>query len=202
MDSAAASKHELRTHFRRLRRSQSSAMQRRHALALARHAQEILKNYPKARNIAVYLEFDGEIGTQYLIQRLRRQGKKVFVPIIANSDMTFASLGVAGLQQANPLKSQQLAPNRRRIAPAQLDLVFMPLVAFDASGVRLGMGGGFYDRCFSFKRYAPMRKPGVAGVAHGCQQAGFGVLPREKWDLRLDWRITDAGLRKCLNRGG
>lgn len=201
MNSAATAKHELRRHFRHLRRSQSNSEQSSHELALAWHAREILDTRPDARNIAVYLAFDGEIGTGQLIQLLRRRGKKIFVPIIANNDMTFASLGLAGMQQDSPLKSQQLIPNRRRISPSQLDLVFMPLVAFDATGVRLGMGGGFYDRCFSFKHNAAKRKPLLVGVAHSCQQAGFGVLPREKWDLQLDWRITEAGLRKCLHRG-
>ncbi len=201
MNSAVAAKQELRKHFRRSRRSQSNAMRSRHELALARHAREFLATHPKARNVAVYLEFDGEIGTGRLIRLLRRQGRKVFVPIIANNDMQFASLGLAGLQQTSPLKSQQLVPERRRISASQLDLVFMPLVAFDANGVRLGMGGGFYDRCFAFKLNASNRKPLLIGLAHECQRAGYGMLPRDKWDLRLDWRITETGLRKCLHRG-
>ncbi|MEM8496956.1 MAG: 5-formyltetrahydrofolate cyclo-ligase [Pseudomonadota bacterium] len=200
MKSAVAAKQELRKHFRASRRSLSSATRSRHEQALAMHAREILATHPKARNIAVYLEFDGEIATGRLIRLLRRLGKKVFVPIIANNDMSFASLGLAGLQQANPLSGQQLIPERRRIPVSELDLVFMPLVAFDSNGVRLGMGGGFYDRCFSFKRNASGRKPLLIGVAHECQQAGYGMLPREKWDLRLDWRITELGLRKCLHR--
>ena len=116
MNCAAAAKRELRSHFRRLRQSQNTAAQRSHELALAQHATAVLNKYPKARNIAVYLEFDGEIGTGHLIQLLRRRGKNVFVPIIANNDMTFASLGAAGMQQDNPLNGQQLIPNRRRIS--------------------------------------------------------------------------------------
>ncbi|MFK7731363.1 MAG: 5-formyltetrahydrofolate cyclo-ligase [Pseudomonadales bacterium] len=200
MNSAAAAKQKLRAHFRHTRQSLSIAAQRGHEMALAQHAKEILDAQPGAHNIAIYLEFDGEIGTQNLIQLLRRRGKNVFTPIIANNEMTFAPLGLAGMQQDSPLNSQQLIPNRRRITPNQLDLVFMPLVAFDATGVRLGMGGGFYDRCFSFKRKAPARKPLLVGVAHQCQQAGVGVLPKEIWDLQLDWRITETGLRKCLHR--
>jgi len=201
MDSATAAKQVLRTLFRGKRRRQSDATQHRHAIALAQHARKVLDAQPRARNVAVYLEFDGEIGTRALIQSLRRRGKKVYTPIIANNTMSFAPLGVLGMHQDSPLNSQQTIQRKRRIEPAKIDLVFMPLVAFDASGVRLGMGGGYYDRCFSFKRRAPKRKPLLVGVAHQCQQAGFGMLPREKWDLRLDWRITERGLRKCLNRG-
>lgn len=201
MNPVTQAKQTLRTHFRNARRSLRPAQQRRHAMALARHADTLLDAY-STRNIAVYLEFDGEIGTQYLIKHLQRRGKRIFVPVIADKEMTFASLSLLRLHQESPLKNPQAIPNRRTIAPAELDLVFMPLVAFDDNGVRLGLGGGFYDRCFGFKRNAPQRKPLLVGVAHRCQRAAFRALPKEQWDLRLDWRITESGLRKCLHRGG
>ena len=44
-----------------------------------------------------------------------------------------------------------LEPDRaRRIDPRRLDLVLTPLVAFDDRGVRIGVGRGYYDRCFKF----------------------------------------------------
>ncbi len=200
MNTAANAKRQLRAHFRSTRCALSPSVQRRHAWLLARHAKPLLDRHSCARNVAVYLEFDGEVGTLPLIHALRRRGKRVFVPVIHGKCMRFASLDVLGATQDTPLKPQSAFSHRRLIAPAELDLVFLPLVAFDAQGVRLGMGGGFYDRCFAFKRNAPGRKPLLVGVAHQSQQAGFGVLPREKWDLRLDWHITESGLRKCMNR--
>ncbi|HID00312.1 MAG TPA: 5-formyltetrahydrofolate cyclo-ligase [Piscirickettsiaceae bacterium] len=71
-------------------------------------------------------------------------------------------------------------------------LVITPLVAFDANGSRLGMGGGFYDRTFACKRNG-RHKPLLIGWAHACQEVAH--LPRQPWDVPLDGVITEAGAR-------
>lgn len=74
-----------------------------------------------------------------------------------------------------------------------LDVVFMPLVAFDKRGNRLGMGGGFYDASLAHLRQrAHFRKPKLIGVAYDFQRVD--VLPHEPWDVKLDAVITDRKL--------
>ena len=63
-----------------------------------------------------------------------------------------------------------------------LDAVITPLVAWDARGTRLGMGGGFYDRTFA--RKIPRAKPWLLGIAYPCQ--AVATLPRRPWDVPLD----------------
>src|SRR5687767_13746260 len=82
-------------------------------------------------------------------------------------------------------------PTGRRCAPQQLDLVLLPLVAFDRRGARLGMGGGFYDRTFAFLRVAGRRKPRLVGLAHHFQEVA--QLPREPWDVPLAAIVTERG---------
>jgi 5-formyltetrahydrofolate cyclo-ligase len=70
----------------------------------------------------------------------------------------------------------------------ELDILLMPLVAFDEQGNRLGMGGGYYDRTLA-KHYAEQReKPKLIGLAHDCQKVES--LPIEAWDVPLQQILT------------
>ncbi|WP_128254513.1 5-formyltetrahydrofolate cyclo-ligase [Falsirhodobacter deserti] len=70
------------------------------------------------------------------------------------------------------------------------DIVILPLVAFDASGFRLGYGGGFYDRTLEMLR---ARRPVLAvGFAFAAQE--LPAVPVEPTDQPLDAIITERGL--------
>lgn len=80
----------------------------------------------------------------------------------------------------------------KTILSKQLNLVLLPLVAFDAQGNRMGMGGGYYDRTFAFKNQHQNKigtKPKLLGLAHECQQVE--QLPIESWDIPLQGILTD-----------
>lgn len=68
----------------------------------------------------------------------------------------------------------------------------MPLVGFDATGNRLGMGGGFYDRSFAFKRIQPQQRPLLIGLAHSFQQ--LPQLPVASWDTPVDMVVTERAV--------
>lgn len=78
--------------------------------------------------------------------------------------------------------------------PWAIQLLLMPLVAFDAAGNRLGMGKGYYDRTLSFlhhRRY--WRKPLLIGVAYAFQEVER--IPAQPWDIPLHGVVTAAGIR-------
>ena len=76
--------------------------------------------------------------------------------------------------------------------PFALDLVLVPLVAFDARGVRLGMGGGYYDRSFAYLNFrSRWRRPRLIGVGFDFQRAE-SISP-QPWDVCLDGVITERG---------
>lgn len=79
-------------------------------------------------------------------------------------------------------------PEDRLLAPESMDLVVVPLVAFDSGCHRLGMGGGWYDRSFAFRREraAP---PWLVGAAFAAQQVD--PLRPETWDVPLDAVCTE-----------
>jgi 5-formyltetrahydrofolate cyclo-ligase len=73
------------------------------------------------------------------------------------------------------------------------DILLVPLLAFDASGCRLGYGGGFYDRTLATLR---ARKPIVAiGLAYDEQRVN--AVPHLDYDQRLDWVLTPSGPIRC-----
>ena len=74
-----------------------------------------------------------------------------------------------------------------------LDLILVPLVAFDANGQRVGMGGGFYDRTLGKARInSTWKRPYLIGIAHELQRVpAIAVQP---WDVQMDAVVTEAGV--------
>jgi len=82
---------------------------------------------------------------------------------------------------------------RRQLSPGRLDLVIMPLLGFDPRGGRLGMGGGYYDSHFAFRRHGwRHRKPWLLGLGYDVQRCDRLVL--NPWDVPLDAVLTESGL--------
>jgi 5-formyltetrahydrofolate cyclo-ligase len=182
-------KQQLRREFRR-RRAALPADERRRA---AREAARRLARTPlfrRARRIALYLAYGSELDTAPLRRLCAQRRKTVYMPRIGRrGHMAFVELAPCG----------RLRPNRHGIRePLQrpgagrpaLDLVMLPLTAFDAQGHRLGTGGGYYDRAFARHRG---RRPLLVGYAYAAQEAG--ALPRDPWDLRLDAVVTERFFR-------
>ena len=78
------------------------------------------------------------------------------------------------------------------LAPQALDLVLTPLTVFDAERNRIGMGGGFYDRSFAFRKDPAHTRPRLVGVAHELQKVEH--IEPEDWDVRLDLVVTDEAI--------
>lgn len=76
-------------------------------------------------------------------------------------------------------------PRRGALRRAKhLDVLIVPLLAFDNKYNRLGMGKGFYDRTLAFRRHSPLRRPYLLGMAYPFQQQK--TLPAKPWDIPLD----------------
>lgn len=75
---------------------------------------------------------------------------------------------------------------------AALDLLIVPMVAFDSAGHRVGYGMGYYDRSLAFKKNNPKTGPFLLGVAHQCQ--GVEHVPVNDWDVPMDAVITNESV--------
>lgn len=185
----------------RQQRRALTPQQRRQA---ARSLAALLGSHPlflRSRHIAFYLPNDGELDLTPLIERAWSMGKRCYLPVVSplyHNRLWFAPY----------TGEEQLVPNRFGIPEPDLpwsrmrqtwalDLILTPLVAFDADGNRLGMGGGYYDRTLAYlARRRVWRKPRLVGTAYGFQQVE--ALPSRPWDVPLHGIATDQSL--CFNQ--
>lgn len=137
--------------------------------------------YLQAQHIAAYLSVSKEIDLQLLIQQALKDGKCIYLPRVIGENIIFHRL----TDKSNLIKNRFgiLEPHAESasIERNALDVVYLPLVAFDLQGQRIGMGGGYYDRyLYSAKDDAtPLR----IGVAHPEQEVA-DCLP-QTWDVGL-----------------
>ncbi len=149
----------------------------------------------RAERIAAYLGNDAEMDPQPLIERLWAVGKRVYLPVVRRPRMWFVPYTPDSRFVVNRygIPEPNVAPDAR-IPVTALDLVLMPLVAFDDAGNRLGMGGGYYDRTFAFlQRRRHWRSPRLVGLAYEVQR--LASLPVEPWDMPLAGIVTERGLQ-------
>ncbi len=154
--------------------------------------------YKHARHIALYLHGDGEVDLSLLINKLHSYKKKCYLPVILSrqrATMAFAPYERHTRLRKNCFGILEPVYQKKQLKTArQLDLVLTPLVAFDAQGNRMGMGGGFYDRALQHLGTQQRRflKPIVIGVAHEVQRVA--QLQSHHWDIPLDAIVTENGM--------
>lgn len=195
-NSATPSKQQLRRQIRAARRALSPNQQRLASRRLcARLA--LCPELKRARHIGLYWPSDGEIDPRPLLRRFPH--KRFYLPTLpraTRTTMDFLHWPGATLRYRNRYGIPEPVIGRSHPRnPQQLDLVLLPLVAFDPSGARLGMGGGYYDRTFAFKQLHPGSGPQLVGIAHQLQCVAH--LPMESWDIPLILVATDQRLYRC-----
>ncbi len=181
---------QIRQQIRQRRRALTPEQQTQFAL----HAADRMMAYPPvllAQTVAVFLSFDGELDTRPLIDQLWRAGKRVYLPVLhpfSPGNLLFLHYHPSSDLVVNRLNIREPKLDVRDVLPlSQLDVLLTPLVAFDAAGQRLGMGGGFYDRTLQNWRQYRLQP---VGYAHDCQQVD--ALPTEQWDIPLPAVITPS----------
>lgn len=187
---------QLRQQIRARRRALTHIQQQQAAQRLER----LLKKHPLflgRKRIAFYLASDGEISPGPLIRAALKAGKECYLPVlhpVRHNRLWFVRYRPGCRMVRNRFGIEEphgtLNP---RVSAWALDLVLLPLVAFDAAGGRLGMGGGFYDRTFAFKqRPGCVRGPKLVGLAHELQRVER--LELASWDIPLAGVVTDRRL--------
>jgi 5-formyltetrahydrofolate cyclo-ligase len=190
-------KAELRKSMRSLRAGLKA--ERRQALdaAINRELLDFSKRTEPGA-IAAYVAFDGEPDLEPALRRLDAEGVRLALPVVLDEP------GKAVIVFRQWLPASDMRANRYGIPePAgtlemrlsEIDLVLLPLVAWDESGGRLGMGASYYDRLF--QPFAGQTGPRRVGVGYELQKRER--LPLDPWDVRLHGMLTEAGCFTCHN---
>ena len=185
-----ASRDALRRDLRARRRALPAAERIAAADALAARLLA-LPFAPDRGYVAGYWAMDGEIGLHAWQLRLPK-GLVYCLPLLAEDDtLRFAPWrpGDGLVTNRYGIPEPDVDP-RSGLPAADMALIAVPLVGFDAHGQRLGMGGGWYDRTLAprLQRPAP---PWLVGVGFGMQRLR-APLDAQPWDVPLDAVCTEA----------
>ncbi|MGW6912810.1 5-formyltetrahydrofolate cyclo-ligase [Kitasatospora sp. NPDC054939] len=182
----------LRTRLLSERRALSHQAREEAARALAGHAGELAT---AGRTVAAYVSVGAEPGTRPLLDALAARGVRVLLPVLLpDNDLDWAPYeGAASLA---PASRGLLEPTGGRLGPDAVcaaSLVLLPGLAVDRGGLRLGRGGGSYDRVLARLAQAGVR-PLLVTLLYGHEL--LEQVPAEPHDLPVDAVLTPAGLQR------
>lgn len=150
--------------------------------------------FAESDSIAAYIPVNDEFNSIPLIELIWQAGKKCYLPALSPDEAQ--QLVFFRYNHGDTLKPNRygiLEPESGdAISATQLDIVLVPLLGFDASGHRLGTGGGYYDRTFAFLNNIQARRCHLIGLGFSAQKVDR--LPSEPWDVLLDGVLTEEGL--------
>ena len=139
---------------------------------------EQLDTFSQSECIALFAAMKDEVPTDIALARWRQLGKRIVVPRVEGEIMRFydydparMTTGAFGIEE--PIGDVECSP-------ADIDLIIVPARAFTTSGIRLGRGGGFYDKYMSL----PSFRAAKVGIAFECQI--FNTLPHDSHDILVD----------------
>ncbi|ANH37119.1 5-formyltetrahydrofolate cyclo-ligase family protein [Nocardioides dokdonensis FR1436] len=146
----------------------------------------------RAATVAAYVAVGSEPGTALLIEALRASGRHVLLPVLLpDGDLDWAAH--AGDEHLRPARLGLLEPEGERLGPAAVagaDVVLVPGLAVAPDGMRLGRGGGSYDRALA-------RVPVGTFTCVLLHEDEVGLdVPREPHDRPVTAAVCPAGLTR------
>nr|WP_205615370.1 5-formyltetrahydrofolate cyclo-ligase [Streptomyces harenosi] len=173
------------------------------AVALARRALE-LPEVAQARTVAAYVSVGTEPGTLALLDALRARGVRVLLPVLLpDDDLDWGEYGGEGslARVRHGGRMELLEPSGPRLGPdavAGADVVLLPGLAVDGRGLRLGRGGGSYDRVLARLERAGAR-PALVVLLYDAEVVER--VPEEAHDRPVDAVVTPSGVRRFRRDG-
>ncbi|MEU3560763.1 5-formyltetrahydrofolate cyclo-ligase [Kitasatospora sp. NPDC006786] len=182
----------LRTRLLTQRRELAAEERAAAARALAAHAGELAA---AGATVAAYVSVGAEPGTRPLLDALRARGVRVLLPVLlADNDLDWAEY--AGPDALAPAGRGLLEPVGPRLGPQAVTgaaVVLLPGLAVDRSGLRLGRGGGSYDRVLARLARAGAR-PVLAVLLY--EHELLERVPAEPHDRPVDLAVLPSGVRR------
>lgn len=183
----------LRTHRKNLSQDQVQAISKKIVEKLIQ-----LPEFLNSNNIAYYISDENEIDLACLADHAHKLKKSLYLPIFSEKNkLDFYSIHSSTRFLKNKLGiDEPVISNQSAISPQLLDLMLIPLVAFDAQCHRMGRGMGCYDRYLAFVKNVPRdQRPTLMGVAYEFQKVE--KLISESWDISMDYVVTEQRIYSC-----
>ncbi|MFI1168638.1 5-formyltetrahydrofolate cyclo-ligase [Streptomyces sp. NPDC020801] len=166
--------------------------------ALARRALE-LPELARAGTVAAYVSVGTEPGTVVLLDALRARGVRVLLPaLLPDNDLDWGAYtgegSLARVQHGG--KMALFEPSGERLGPDAVtaaDVVLLPGLAVDARGMRLGRGGGSYDRVLARLERAGAH-PALVVLLYDSEVVEH--LPDQAHDRPVQAVVTPSGVRR------
>lgn len=181
-----------------VRRNELDAKQRITAAAGVLRSLQALPDFLTDSCIAGYWAVRGELPLNLAVASLRRNAQNYFLPVLDDDRrLRFAAYteGTALRSNRYGIPEPDVGDDSLRDA-GDMDVILLPLLAFDRGGHRLGTGGGWYDRSLAFLRGVTRpARPLLVGVGYAFQEVD--TIPSESWDVDLDYVATDVELIAC-----
>ncbi|MEQ9559356.1 MAG: 5-formyltetrahydrofolate cyclo-ligase [Rhodospirillales bacterium] len=162
--------------------------------AVASHAAALAQGLSAAASspgwVSGYLAMQDEMDVLPAVLTLVANGWQGCLPVVVGKGrpLLFRAWSPGGKLADGVFGTRHPADGAVDVRP---DLLLVPLLAFDRAGYRLGWGGGFYDRTL-----AELRNSGTPVTAVGVGYAAQEVdaVPRDHYDARLDWVVTEEDI--------
>jgi 5-formyltetrahydrofolate cyclo-ligase len=149
------------------------------------------------KRIGLYASMPQELGTGPLIELAQARGCEIFLPRITSlrsRTIRFVPFSEAGTTHAFGMHEPSSVDF---VAARFLHTIFVPSVALDRRGTRLGHGAGFYDRALAFRNIRQhWHGPRLVGLAYSFQVVPH--IPVTATDVNMDLIVTDRGIDELL----
>ncbi|MFZ2540871.1 MAG: 5-formyltetrahydrofolate cyclo-ligase [Gallionella sp.] len=160
-----------------------------------------LPQYQQADAILGYMNFGAEFASEFWIQKVLAEGKKLALPRVNHhtnlldlywvEDLeTQLVAGLWGIREPIVERCERLSTLN------EVEFALLPGVAFSRDGARLGYGRGFYDKLLksqSNRKHA--RRPALVSAAFALQIVG--QIPQDATDVKVEWIITEQDTIDC-----
>lgn len=179
---------EIRNYIKQLKKNltMDEVRERSHHIAVNFFSQQCYKD---AENIYLYVSYNQEVDTKFMINKVLKDGKRVAVPRVIDEVMEFHE--ITNLNQLSVGAFGILEPNVENLVSNDpvwktKNIMIVPGLAFDKQGGRIGYGGGYYDRYI--QKYRDQIQLKLA-LAYDFQV--FEHIETESFDENIDGIITD-----------
>ena len=144
-------------------------------------------NFETTNIVSSFISINTEISTSELNNYILKKNKILCLPTILKKDyhLVFRNFINNDDLIEGFMKIKEPPNNSEIVIP---EIIFVPCLAFDNFGFRLGYGGGYYDRTFSFLKN---NKRKFISVGYAFDGQKVTEVPKDKFDIKLDYVITE-----------